>query len=116
MRALLILAAFWSAAPVIRSEIPVIRYNALDSSYAVRLETTKGAIVVAVHDDWAPRGAARFRELVTARYYDDSRFFRVVEGQWAQFGIAGDPKLATAWRTRTFADDPRRQSNTRGRV
>ncbi|HXI29343.1 MAG TPA: peptidylprolyl isomerase [Vicinamibacterales bacterium] len=84
--------------------------------YSVRLDTTKGAIVIAVHRDWAPRGAERFHELVTSRYFDDSRFFRVVKGQWAQFGIAADPKVATAWRTRTLPDDPRGQSNTRGRV
>jgi peptidyl-prolyl cis-trans isomerase A (cyclophilin A) len=82
----------------------------------VRLETTKGAVVIAVHHDWAPRGAARFLELVEARYFDDSRFFRVVRGQWAQFGINRDPRVASAWRTRTIPDDPRRESNTRGRV
>ena len=82
----------------------------------VRLETSKGPIVIAVHRDWAPRGAGRFLELVNSRYFDDSRFFRVVKGQWAQFGIAGDPKVATAWRTRTIPDDPRGQSVTRGRV
>jgi homoserine O-acetyltransferase len=82
----------------------------------VRLDTSKGAILIAVHRDWAPHGADRFHELVVARYFDDSRFFRVVKGQWAQFGIAGDPALATAWRTRTIPDDPPRQSNIRGRV
>ncbi len=82
----------------------------------MRLDTSKGAIVIAVHRDWAPRGADRFLELVTAGYFDDSRFFRVVKGQWAQFGINGDPKVATAWRQRTIPDDPRRQSVTRGRV
>jgi len=84
--------------------------------YSVRLDTTKGAIVIAVHRNWAPRGADRFRELVGARYFDDSRFFRVVKGQWAQFGVNGDPKVAASWRTRTIPDDPRRESNTRGRV
>jgi peptidyl-prolyl cis-trans isomerase A (cyclophilin A) len=82
----------------------------------VRLETSKGAIVIAVHRDWAPLGAARFLELVRAGYYDDSRFFRVVKGQWAQFGINGNPAVATAWRQRTIPDDPRGQSVTRGRV
>jgi homoserine O-acetyltransferase len=82
----------------------------------VRLETTKGAIVIAVHREWAPLGADRFHELVAARYFDDSRFFRVVKGQWAQFGIAGDPAASARWRTRTIADDPPGQSNVRGRV
>ena len=87
-----------------------------DQQVRVRLDTSKGAIVIAVHRDWAPSGADRFLELVTAGYFDDSRFFRVVKGQWAQFGINGDPKVATAWRQRTIPDDPRRQSVTRGRV
>ena len=90
--------------------------RAAPERFSVRLDTTRGAIVIAVHRDWAPRGAERFHELVTSRYFDDSRFFRVVKGQWAQFGIAADPKVATAWRTRTLPDDPRGQSNTRGRV
>jgi cyclophilin family peptidyl-prolyl cis-trans isomerase len=89
---------------------------ALAGDYTVRLDTTKGPIVIAAHRDWAPRGAVRFHELVTSGYFDDSRFFRVVKGQWAQFGIAADPRVAGAWRTRTFPDDPRGQSNTRGRV
>ncbi len=33
-----------------------------------------------VHPDWAPNGAKRFMELVGSGYYDDSAFFRVVEG------------------------------------
>jgi homoserine O-acetyltransferase len=82
----------------------------------VRLDTSKGAIVIAVHRDWAPIGAARFLELVSAGFYDDTRFFRVVKGQWAQFGINGDPKVSARWRDRTIPDDPPRQSNVRGRV
>jgi homoserine O-acetyltransferase len=84
----------------------------------VRLETSKGPIVIEVHRDWAPRAADRFYELATARYFDDTRFFRVVKGQWAQFGINGDPTVARRWRARTFPDeDPGpRQSNTRGMV
>ena len=82
----------------------------------VRFETSKGAIVIAVHRDWAPLGTDRFLELVTAGYFNDSRFFRVVKGQWAQFGINGDPTVAARWRERTIPDDPRGQSVTRGRV
>ena len=86
------------------------------STYSVRLDTTKGAIVIAVHRDWAPQGADRFRELVANGYYDDSRFFRVVKAQWAQFGINGDPIVSARWRNNTIPDDPPKQSNTRGRV
>lgn len=84
--------------------------------YTVRLETSKGAIVIDVHRDWAPHGADRFFELVTSGYYDDNRFFRVVSGRWAQFGINGNPDVARAWRSRTIPDDPPKQSNVRGTV
>jgi peptidyl-prolyl cis-trans isomerase A (cyclophilin A) len=72
----------------------------------VRLDTTKGAMVIEVHDEWAPHGAARFRELVASGYFDDTRFFRVVKGQWAQFGISGNPVTAKQWRGRPIPDDP----------
>ena len=84
------------------------------SIYRVKVETTQGNFVIEVHRDWAPYGADRFYQLVRAKYYDDSRFFRVVAGKWAQFGIAGDPKVAKRWRHRTIADDPVRQTNNPG--
>jgi homoserine O-acetyltransferase len=74
--------------------------------FQVRLDTSKGAIVIAVHRAWAPNGADRFHELVTSGYYDDSRFFRVVKGQWAQFGINGMPEVSKRWREKTIPDDP----------
>src|SRR4051812_20542164 len=87
------------------------------ADYTVRLATTKGAIVIAVHRDWAPRGADRFHELVTSGYYDQAAVFRIRPGTWAQFGIAGDPKIAQAWRTKTIPDDPYKgHSNTRGTI
>src|SRR6187399_870608 len=88
---------------------------AVPAEYKVRLDTTKGPIVIAVHRDWAPHGADRFHELVTSGYYDDAAIFRIRPGTWAQFGIAGDPNVAQAWRTKTIPDDPYQgHSNTRG--
>ena len=87
------------------------------ADYRVRLDTSKGPIVIAVHRAWAPHGADRFYNLVTSGYYDQARFFRIRKGTWVQFGIAADPNLAQAWRTRTIPDDPYvGQSNTRGTV
>jgi len=89
---------------------------AAPAGFHVQLDTTKGSIVVAVNREWAPRAADRFHELVTLGYYDDSRFFRVVKGRWAQFGISGDPAAAKRWRGATIPDEEagRRQSNLRG--
>src|SRR5262245_11969618 len=84
--------------------------------FRVRLETSKGAIVIEVHRDWSPHGADRFYNLVRAGYYDDARFFRIRQGTWAQFGVNGDPKISNVWRARTIPDDPRRESNVRGTV
>ena len=84
--------------------------------FVVRLDTTKGALVIECFRDWAPHGADRFYELVTSGYYDDAAIFRIRPKTWAQFGIAGDPKLAQAWRARTIPDDPFKQPNVRGTI
>jgi peptidyl-prolyl cis-trans isomerase A (cyclophilin A) len=85
--------------------------------FRIRLDTTRGAIVIDCTRAWAPLGADRFYTLVTSGYYDDSALFRVVKGKWAQFGIAGTPSVAQAWRTRAIADDPFvGQSNVKGTV
>lgn len=85
--------------------------------FRVRLDTTRGPIVIECTRAWAPRGADRFYTLVRERYYDDSALFRVVKGKWAQFGISGMPAVAQAWRTRTIPDDPFvGQSNVKGTV
>jgi cyclophilin family peptidyl-prolyl cis-trans isomerase len=86
------------------------------ATYRVRLETSKGPILLEAHREWAPHGADRFYNLARAGYYDDTRFFRVVRRQWAQFGISGDPAIAALWRDRTIPDDAAKQSNRRGTV
>lgn len=82
--------------------------------YRVALETSKGTILLEVQRDLAPRGADRFYHLVETGFYDDSRFYRVIAGRFAQFGIAGNPAIAAIWRDRRFPDDPVRASNVRG--
>jgi peptidyl-prolyl cis-trans isomerase A (cyclophilin A) len=82
----------------------------------VRLDTSKGSIVLEMRREWAPHGVDRFYNLVRAGYYDDTAVFRVRAGVWAQFGIHGEPAVARRWRTSTIPDDPRVLSNTRGTV
>jgi peptidyl-prolyl cis-trans isomerase A (cyclophilin A) len=84
--------------------------------FGVSLDTSKGVILLEIDRDWAPHGADRFYNLVRAGYFDQSRFFRVIRGKWAQFGINGDPSISNAWRRRTIPDDPRRESNVRGTI
>jgi peptidyl-prolyl cis-trans isomerase A (cyclophilin A) len=84
--------------------------------FRVRFETTAGSFVIEVHRAWSPHGAERFYELVRSGYYNDSRFFRVVAGRWAQFGISGNPRVARRWRPRVIPDDPLIEHNTPGFV
>jgi peptidyl-prolyl cis-trans isomerase A (cyclophilin A) len=81
--------------------------------YKVEFDTSKGSFVVEVHRDWAPNGADRFYNLVKNRFYDNTRFFRVLEGFMAQFGVNGDPKVSTVWREARIKDDPVKVSNKR---
>jgi peptidyl-prolyl cis-trans isomerase A (cyclophilin A) len=83
-------------------------------SFRARFATTKGDFVIEVHRAWAPRGADRFYNLVRSGFYDGARFFRVMPGFMAQFGIHGDTAVQAAWRERRFPDDPVRRTNVRG--
>jgi len=81
--------------------------------YRVDFDTSKGPFVVEVHREWAPNGADRFYNLVKNGFYNDARFFRVIEGFMVQFGINGDPKISSVWREARIKDDPVRVSNKR---
>jgi cyclophilin family peptidyl-prolyl cis-trans isomerase len=82
--------------------------------YGVQIDTTRGKIILEVTRSLAPRGADRFYHLVETGFYDDSRFYRVIQGRFVQFGIAGNPAIAGIWRNERFPDDPVRASNVRG--
>ncbi|HJT86867.1 MAG TPA: peptidylprolyl isomerase [Bryobacteraceae bacterium] len=84
--------------------------------YTVKLDTSKGPVVIVVHRDWAPIGADHFYELVKSGYYDSARFFRVVPGFVVQFGIAGNPAATAKWKNQNLQDDPVKESNTPGTV
>ena len=84
--------------------------------FRVKFETTAGSFLIEAHRDWSPHGADRFYDLVRMKYYNDSRFFRVVPGGWMQFGINGNPTIAQKQRRITIPDDPLKQHNTRGYV
>jgi len=85
-------------------------------TFQVAFDTSKGRFVVDVHREWAPIGADRFYNLVKNGFFDEVRFFRVIGGQLAQFGMHGDPRVQDAWRDAAVQDDPVKHSNTRGTV
>jgi len=83
------------------------------ATYRVNLDTSRGPVVIEVTRADAPIGADRFYNLVKAKYFDGARFFRVIPGFMAQFGIAADPATTKAWDV-PIQDDPVKSSNVRG--
>eukprot|EP00300_Choanocystis_sp_HF-7_P023881 c25268_g1_i1.p1 GENE.c25268_g1_i1~~c25268_g1_i1.p1 ORF type:complete len:240 (-),score=48.92 c25268_g1_i1:54-773(-) len=92
------------------TEAILVRFN-------VQIDKSKsGSFVIEAHPEWAPIGVQRFQEMITQSILNEARFFRVISGFMAQFGIPGDPSVAAAWRSRTIRDDPVAQSNKRGYI
>lgn len=98
---------------LLRPDDPFWRTQAPDT-VRTRVETSRGAFVLETYRAWAPIGVDRFYNYVRAGYFDDARFHRVVPRFIAQWGIAGDPAVTAVWNERPLADDPPRESNTRG--
>ena len=84
--------------------------------FQAKMETSKGDIIMEIHRDWAPRGADRFYELIQEKFYNETKFHRVLKGFVAQFGVNKDPKIQALWRQLKIADDPVKEKNVRGTV
>jgi len=102
----------------VTSTINAAAHNDTDVQYVkmtVQIDKdTTDFFVVEVHPSWAPIGAARFLELVDMSFYNDVRFFRVLEDFVTQFGLHGDPAVAQQWADARLVDDPVLTSNERG--
>jgi peptidyl-prolyl cis-trans isomerase A (cyclophilin A) len=85
-------------------------------SFKAKFETTKGSFTIEVTRDSAPVGADRFYNLVKSGYFQDVAFFRVIPGFMGQFGIHGDPKVSSAWRSARIQDDPVKSGNKKGAI
>jgi len=103
-------------AKVARLRNPAALSEQAPATFKANFDTSKGAFVIEVHREWAPNGADRFYNLVKNGFFDEVRFFRVISGFMAQFGIHGNPGVQSAWRNANLKDDPVRQSNKRGFV
>jgi peptidyl-prolyl cis-trans isomerase A (cyclophilin A) len=86
------------------------------ASFRARFDTSQGPFVIEVQREWAPLAADRFFTLVKSGFYDGTRFFRVLSGFMAQFGLNGDPSIQAAWASANLMDEPSKQSNLRSFV
>lgn len=94
---------------------PSLAKETAPAEYRVKLETTKGPVVIAVHRKWAPQGADRFYNMVKAGFFERVAFFRAIDGFMVQFGMHGNPDVQKAWNAHQIPDDPAGvQSNKRG--
>jgi len=96
------------------AQLPAPPDAASPGSFRVKFATTKGDFTVEVTRSWAPKGADRFYRLVSEGYFKDIRFFRVLPGFMAQFGMSGNPALNAKMDSLRIPDDPVTQSNKRG--
>ncbi len=80
----------------------------------MKFETSRGDFIVEARRDWAPRGVDRFHELLRMHYFDQGRFFRVIPGFIAQFGVHRDFRVHDVWRELFIVDDPPKEKNLRG--
>lgn len=110
----------------------------LSFSYRVQFDVTvpsgDKSFVVNVDPTWAPLAcmflqnesfqyifdwyllllAAKFKELLGVKYYDENAFFRVSKGFMTLFGISGDPEANRQYTHARFEDEPTKVSNKRG--
>ena len=84
------------------------------ATFIADMETSKGKVAIEFTRAWAPNGVDRFYNLARAGYYDDTRFYRVVAGFVAQFGIAKDPDYANYWGRQAIKPDSVIEHNVRG--
>jgi peptidyl-prolyl cis-trans isomerase A (cyclophilin A) len=90
--------------------------GAVPDSFRVAFTTNKGTFVVQANRAWSPNGADRFFLLASSGFFDENRFFRVLPGYIAQFGINDQKKVNERWDAKPIADDPARESNARGTI
>lgn len=103
------------ANPLMNPQAAEMNATAPDT-YTARFETSAGTFDIKVTRAWSPNGADRFYNLVKNGYYNECRFFRVLEGFMAQVGMHGDPNINAVWSNARFEDDPVVEGNARGRV
>jgi peptidyl-prolyl cis-trans isomerase A (cyclophilin A) len=90
---------------------PEINNNNSGSSSST---STRGTVVFETRPEWAPIGVQHFHDLVDANFYNQCRFFRVVDNFVVQFGIAADPTVQAQWKGTVLKDDAVATTNAPG--
>ena len=115
-RCILILLALAALTFVAQTSAAQVTDEHAPPTFRARFETSQGPFVIEVQREWAPIAADRFYTLVRRGFYNDARFFRVLNGFMAQFGLNGDPKIQGEYALANLLDEAPKQSNLRGFV
>jgi len=70
-----------------------------------------GEIIVETKPNWAPLGVEQFHSLLDDNFFDNAKFFRVVNDFVVQFGI---PAIPSKKFSSPIKDDPVKETNARG--
>jgi peptidyl-prolyl cis-trans isomerase A (cyclophilin A) len=76
--------------------------------------TVLSPVILEIIPSWAPKGATQFKSLVQAKFYDDSRIFRVIPKFMNQFGISGVAGAGNKYKA--ILDDPSNVPESGGNV
>ena len=112
-RALLSMSTLWLLSPACTKKPENV---VVPEVFRVQFVTSQGNFTVEATRAWAPRGVDRFHQLVRMRYFDENRFFRVVAGFIAQFGVHRDYDIHAKWRQYFILDDPPQEKNLPGTI
>lgn len=115
-RSVVLVAAFVATACGRDSSRQATPTGPAPDTFHVAFHTSKGRFVIEGIRAWAPNGADRFYTLAQDRFFDGDRFFRVIPGYIAQWGIGDDKAANERWEKKPIPDDSVRQSNVRGTV
>ncbi len=114
----IVLAGLMSACSHSTAQAPEAKAPANETApatYRVNFDTSRGLFVVEINREQAPNGADRLYNMVKSKYFDGSRFYRVVPGFMVQWGAAADPKVAADWDV-SIPDDEVKTTNARGTI
>ncbi len=103
-----------TVSPALVNPEPLKLAAAGPDSFTVVFTTSKGDVEVMVRRAWAPKGADRLHYLVTNGFFTGARFFRVLPGFVAQFGLSGVPDVDATFDKFPLTDDPVKAKNVKG--
>lgn len=93
---------------------PAALSAAAPDKFTVIFNTSKGDVEVAVDRALAPLGADRLYYMANNGFFTGARFYRVVAGFMAQFGLSGHPEIDEAFDKFPLKDEPRKMTNSKG--